>query len=85
MRASLPRASAASRKSISSSGKSSVASTSMRSVISLFDERVDVARERAVERAARRARGGLGAGLDQIGDGFGLREVELVVEEGAAR
>ncbi|NYH17813.1 hypothetical protein GGD41_005041 [Paraburkholderia bryophila] len=36
------------------------------------------------ERAGR-TRGGFGAGLDQIGDGFGLRQVELVVEESAAR
>ena len=71
------------RKSISSSGKSSVASTSMRSSISASRERVDLARERAVERARRRARRGLGAGVDQVGDGLGLGEVELVVEEGA--
>ncbi len=46
-------------------------------------ERVDLARERAVERARRRARRRLGAGVDQVGDGLGLGEVELVVEEGA--
>ena len=78
-----PRASAAARKSISSSGKSSVASTSRRSSTSASRERVDLARERAVERARRRARRRFGAGVDQVGDGFGLREVELVVEEGA--
>lgn len=42
-------------------------------------------REHAVERTRGRARGGLGAGLDQVGDGFGLGQVQLVVEEGAAR
>jgi hypothetical protein len=46
-------------------------------------EGVDLAREGAVERARRRARRGFGAGVDQIGDGLGLGEVELVVEEGA--
>ena len=40
-------------------------------------------RERAVERARCRARRRLGARVDQVGDGLGLREVELVVEEGA--
>jgi len=40
-------------------------------------------RERAVERARGTARGGLGARVDQVGHRLGLREVELVVEEGA--
>ena len=81
--ASRPRASARSRKSISSSGKSSVASTSMRSSTSCRASASISAREGAVERARRRARRGFGAGVDQVGDGLGLRQVELVVEEGA--
>jgi hypothetical protein len=32
---------------------------------------------------SRAAGGGLGAGVDQIGDGFGLREVNLVVQKSA--
>ena len=81
--ASRPRASARSRKSISSSGKSSVASTSMRSSISASASASISLRERAVERARGRARRRFGAGVDQVGDGFGLGQVELVVEEGA--
>ena len=45
----------------------------------------DLLRERAGQRPRRRSRGGLGAGVDQVGDGLGLGQVELVVEEGAAR
>jgi hypothetical protein len=48
-------------------------------------QRVHALRERALQRAAGRARGGLGAGVDEVGHGLGLREVELVVEEGALR
>jgi hypothetical protein len=32
---------------------------------------------------ARAARGGLGAGVDQVGNGLGLRQVDLAVEKGA--
>jgi hypothetical protein len=46
---------------------------------------MDLPRERAVERAARRARRRLGTRFDQIGDGLGLREVQLVVQERATR
>ncbi len=46
---------------------------------------IDLARERATERAGGRARRGLGAGIDQVGDGFGLRQVEFAVEERALR
>ena len=49
----------------------------------LLGEQPDLARERAIERAGRRARRGLGARVDQVGHGLGLRQVELVVEEGA--
>ena len=48
----------------------------------LVAQRVDLLRERAGERAARRARGRFGAGLDQVADRFGLRQVELAVEKG---
>lgn len=50
----------------------------------VLDERVNFARERAFERAARRPRSRLGAGLDQIGDGLRLGEIELVVQKCAA-
>lgn len=50
-----------------------------------LDQRMHGLREHAVERTRGRARGGFGAGLDQVGDGFGLGQVQLVVEEGAAR
>ena len=46
-------------------------------------QRPDLGRERPAERARRAAGGGFGAGVDQVGDGLGLREVDLVVEEGA--
>ena len=48
-------------------------------------QRVDVARERAGQRARRRARGRFGVGVDQVGDRLGLRQVELAVEERAQR
>ena len=48
-----------------------------------FGQRLDLVRKCAVERARRRARGRLGAGVDQVGDGLGLRQVELVVEKRA--
>ena len=72
-------------KSISSSGKSSVASTSTRRSIS--SRRSAVMRcENSPwsERSAQRAACG-GAGLDQVGDGLRLGEIELVVEIGALR
>jgi hypothetical protein len=49
----------------------------------LLGEQPDLARERAIERAGRRARRGFGARVDEIGHGLGLRQVELVVEKGA--
>ena len=72
-----------SRKSISSSGKSSVASTSMRRSTSCCRERSISAENAPASERAGRARGRLGARIDQVGDGLGLRQVELVVEEGA--
>ena len=42
-------------------------------------------RERAAQRAAGRARRGFGAGVDQVGHGLGLRQVELAVEKRALR
>src|ERR1017187_4804765 len=47
-----------------------------------FCKRRDLFRERAAERTRRRARRRFGARLDQVGDGFGLSQVELVVEKG---
>ena len=46
-------------------------------------QRIDLVGKRAGQRAAGRACCGLGAGFDQVADGLGLREVELVVEERA--
>jgi hypothetical protein len=43
---------------------------------------VDLVRERARERAAGAARRRLGAGVDQVGNRLGLRQVDLVVEKG---
>ena len=43
------------------------------------------ARELARQRTRGRARSGLGAGVDQVGHGLGLRQVELAVEERARR
>ena len=45
----------------------------------------DLAAERTGQRPTGAARGGFGAGVDQVGDGLGLRQVQLAVEEGAAR
>ena len=42
---------------------------------------VHLARELARERSAGAARSGFGAGVDQVGDGLGLGQVNLVVEE----
>ena len=83
--ASLPRASAARRNSMSSSGKSSVASVNIRSSISASTSARDLARELAGQAARRRARRGGGRGVDQVGDALGLREVELAVQERALR
>ena len=44
---------------------------------------VDLLRELARQRARGAARGGFGAGLDQVGHGLGLGKVDLVVEKGA--
>ena len=69
---------------MSSSGKSSVASTSMRRLIS-SSVSAWIAREnspcseRTAERAALRGRG-----IDQVGDRLGLGQIHLAVEEGAA-
>ena len=41
------------------------------------------ARELALQRAHRGARGFARAGVDEIGDGFGLRQIDLVVVERA--
>ena len=46
-------------------------------------QRVDLLRERTRQRAARAARRGFGAGIDQIGNRFGLGQVDLVVEKRA--
>ncbi len=51
----------------------------------LFDQFVDGFRERAGQRVRGRARRRFGRGLDQVGHRFRLRQVELVVEEGAPR
>ena len=48
-------------------------------------ERVDPRGKLAVERAHSGARGLRGARLDEIGDGLGLREIHLVVQERAQR
>ena len=66
-----------------SSAKSIAASTCTRRCEQLVGDRVDAARELAIERAACGARGARVGGGDQVGDGFGLGEVELAVEEGA--
>jgi len=46
---------------------------------------VDLLGERAGQRASGRPRGGLGAGIDEVGHGLGLGQVQLVVEERAGR
>ena len=75
--------SGAERKSISSSGKSIAASIQTRRRTTAAVERAHASREFAVEAAQRGARGGFGPARDEIGDRFGLREVELAVEERA--
>ena len=60
-----------------------MASTSMRRWISA-SRSAWISRENSPDmRAAGAARGGFGAGIDQVGDGLGLGQVDLVVEEGA--
>ena len=49
----------------------------------LVGQHVDLPGKYALQRAGGGARRLFGAGLDQVGDGFGLYQVELVVEEGA--
>jgi hypothetical protein len=44
---------------------------------------LDLLREGAGQRAGGAARGGLGAGVDQVGHRLGLGQVQLVVQEGA--
>ena len=84
--AELRAASAASAGSISSSGKSMHASTCMRSSMSAVDQRVDAPRELAGERTQRalRAASALEASM-RSATPLGLREVEAIVEERAAR
>ena len=83
--ASRSRTSPSRRKSMSSSGKSSVASVNIRSSISASTQRVHFARELAGEAARRGARGGGRRRFDQVGHAFRLREIELAVEERALR
>jgi hypothetical protein len=47
----------------------------------LLDHGLDAAREHAVQRTSCSARGTVVAGGDQVGDGLGLGQVELAVEE----
>jgi hypothetical protein len=47
----------------------------------LLDHRIDAAREHAIQRTTCRARGTVVARGDQVGDGLGLGQVELAVEE----
>ena len=82
-RRAVPRASDCSRKSISSSGKSSVASTSMPQPDDALDQIADRFREGAGQRLRGRFCSRFGRCVDQVGDRFGLRQIELVVEEGA--
>ena len=49
----------------------------------LFGQIVNLPREDALKRSGGGSCGLLGAGFDEVGDGFGLHEVELVVQEGA--
>ena len=49
----------------------------------LFDQALHPAREFALQRTQGIARRLFGARLDEVGDGFGLGQVELVVEKGA--
>jgi hypothetical protein len=50
-----------------------------------LDQRIaqlpDLNRECAAQRAAGRTRGRFGAGVDQVGNRFGLSQIELVVQE----
>src|SRR5690606_10543461 len=49
----------------------------------LFGQFFDALRKGALQRTQRIARGLLGAGFDEVGNGLGLRQVQLVVEKGA--
>jgi hypothetical protein len=80
-----PAAPASPSASMSSSGKSKPASTWMRSTVSASTSASHAARELAVERAARRRARRLAAGADQVGDRFGLRQVELALRGRRAR
>ena len=49
----------------------------------LLNQRIDLPAEIALQRAQRGARRLLGSAVDQIGDGFGLGEIDFIVEKGA--
>jgi hypothetical protein len=68
---------------MSSSGKSSVASTSMRSARHARSSASSRCEKAPASERAGGARRRFGAGVDQVGHGLGLRQVELAVEEGA--
>jgi len=62
------------------------ASTSVRScVICVWSAVFDVRRELPLHGAHSRARRRGGAGIDQVGDGFRLRDVDFAVQEGSFR
>ena len=71
--------------SISSSAKSIAASTWARSSLSVWPSERTRRGELTVERAHRGARCSFGSGIDQVGDGFGLRQIELAIKVGALR
>ena len=73
------------RKSTSSSGKSIAASDPHPQFEHALRQLVHLRREFALQRAQCRPRRLRRAAVDQVGDRFGLREVELVVEVGALR
>jgi hypothetical protein len=79
-----PCTSAARRMSISSSGKSSVASTSMRRSDQRVTQFAWISAEKAPDSdRTGAARSRLGAGVDQVGNGLGLGQIHLVVQERA--
>ena len=83
--ATFPAASAARRKSMSSSGKSSVASVYMRSVVTSSTSACTSRENTPDSDFARCARSRRRRRFDQVGDAFRLREIELAVEERALR
>ena len=58
------------------------ASICTRSVISALQQGFDPARKHTLHRLQCRTGAGLRAGSDEVGDGFGLRQVQLAVEKG---